>query len=132
MSSFPTDVRYTIDHLWVRHQPDGDVVRVGLTDFAQESLGDIQAMTLPQVGDAITYGTGCGEVESIKSVNELIAPVTGHVRSRNSRLDQSPELANSDPYGEGWLYEVEAEPRSIPDQLARLMGAADYRRTVAN
>src|SRR5262249_18755906 len=97
MSDIPTSLRYTEDHLWARHEADGGVVRVGITDFAQESLGDVVAVTLPKVGTAVQAGEACGDIESVKSVSDLIAPVTGTVRASNDTLDQTPEVINTDP-----------------------------------
>ncbi len=101
---YPEDLQYTKDHEWVR--PQGETVRVGVTDFAQEALGDIVFVTLPDVGSDVTAGSTCGEIESTKSVSDVYAPVTGTVTERNEALDASPELVNSDPYGEGWMLEI--------------------------
>jgi glycine cleavage system H protein len=100
----PEDLRYTSDHEWVR--TEGDLVRVGVTDYAQEALGDIVFVTLPEVGSDVTAGSTCGEIESTKSVSDVYAPVTGTVVARNESLDSAPELINSDPYGEGWMLEI--------------------------
>ena len=109
----PDDLRYTAEHEWVRAA--GDRVRVGITDYAQESLGDIVFVTLPAVGAEVTAGQSFGEVESTKSVSDLFAPVAGTVVARNEELDAHPELVNSDPYGEGWM--VEIEPTGGVDQV---------------
>jgi glycine cleavage system H protein len=101
---YPEDLQYTKDHEWVRSQ--GDTVRVGVTDFAQEALGDIVFVTLPDVGSEVTAGATCGEIESTKSVSDVYAPVTGTVVARNEGLDSAPELINSDPYGDGWMLEI--------------------------
>ena len=101
---YPEDLQYTKDHEWVRSQ--GETVRVGVTDFAQEALGDIVFVTLPEVGSDVTAGSTCGEIESTKSVSDVYAPVTGTVVARNQSLDSAPELINSDPYGEGWMLEI--------------------------
>jgi len=105
---YPEDLQYTKDHEWVRSQGDSpDVtVRVGVTDFAQEALGDIVFVTLPEVGSDVAAGSTCGEIESTKSVSDIYAPVTGTVVARNESLDSAPELINSDPYGEGWMLEI--------------------------
>jgi glycine cleavage system H protein len=97
----PEDLQYTKDHEWVRDE--GDTVRVGVTDYAQDALGDIVFVTLPENGTQVTAGETCGEVESTKSVSDLYAPVTGTVVERNDALDSAPELVNSDPYGDGWM-----------------------------
>ena len=107
---YPEDVKYTAEHEWVRNA-DGERVRVGITSFAAESLGDIVYVNLPEPGAAVTAGEPCGEVESTKSVSDVYAPVTGTVTGRNEALDGSPDLINSDPYGEGWMLEIEpADP----------------------
>lgn len=121
----PSDLQYTAEHEWVRSGGDLEegVVRVGITHHAQDALGDIVFVELPAVGDTITAGEPCGEVESTKSVSELYAPVSGQVLSRNEQLDGSPEVINSDPYGEGWMFEVRL---SDPGQLGSLLDAAAY------
>ena len=101
---YPAGLRYTAEHEWVR--ADGDVLRIGITSFAQEALGDVVYVSLPTVGDAVVAGDTRGEVESTKSVSDLYAPVSGEVTGVNSALDATPELVNSDPYGEGWMYEL--------------------------
>ena len=101
---YPAGLRYTAEHEWVR--TEGDVVRIGITSFAQEALGDVVYVSLPGVGDTVTAGDTCGEVESTKSVSDLYAPVSGEVTAVNPALDATPELVNSDPYGEGWMYEL--------------------------
>ena len=105
--STPADLKYTAEHEWVRVV--GDHVRVGITDYAQESLGDIVFVTLPAVGTAVTTGQSFGEVESTKSVSDLFAPLGGVVVARNEELDAHPELVNSDPYGEGWMVDIAPE-----------------------
>jgi glycine cleavage system H protein len=116
VSDFPEQLRYTAEHEWVAPAGDG-VVRVGITDYAQESLGDIVFVSLPAVGATVTAGQPCGEVESTKSVSDVYAPVTGVVVSRNDRLDQAPELVNSDPYGEGWIVEIRPDAADAVDAL---------------
>lgn len=118
----PADLRYTSDHEWVRVQGDGRV-RVGITAFAQNALGDVVYVSLPAVGDTVSAGDACGEVESTKSVSDIYAPVAGTVSSVNDALDSSPELINSDPYGEGWMFELEAVDSAATDQL---MDSAAY------
>ena len=119
---YPEDLRYTTEHEWVRGGAQS--VRVGITDYAQEALGDIVFVTLPEVGDEVTAGQPCGEVESTKSVSDVYAPVTGLVVARNTALDAAPELLNADPYGEGWLIEIEP---SDPSPLEDLLDAKAYR-----
>ena len=111
----PAGLRDTAEHEWVR--ADGDTVRVGITSFAQEALGDVVYVSLPTVGDAVAAGDTCGEVESTKSVSDLYAPVSGEVTAVNPALDATPELVNSDPYGEGWMYELRPSDTGAVDAL---------------
>ena len=115
----PTDLRYTVEHEWLRQPGDAaGSIRVGITDFAQDALGDIVYVSLPDVGDTITSGSACGELESTKSVSDVYAPVTGEVVAVNESLDATPELVNNDPYGAGWLFEVvPAEGEDIDGML---------------
>ena len=114
---FPDDLRYTTDHEWVR-RGEGSTVRVGITSFAQEALGDVVFVTLPEVGVEVSAGSACGEVESTKSVSDIYPPLSGTVTARNDALDGAPELVNSDPYGEGWMFELEvADPAGLDDLL---------------
>ncbi|HQU25416.1 MAG TPA: glycine cleavage system protein GcvH [Acidimicrobiales bacterium] len=117
----PGDLRYSNDHEWARKE--GEVVRVGITDYAQDALGDVVFVDLPEVGDAVGVGGTLGEVESTKSVSEVYAPVSGTVRAVNEALRQSPELVNADPYGEGWLCEIEVASSAEYDGL---LDAAGY------
>ncbi|PZF85122.1 glycine cleavage system protein GcvH [Jiangella anatolica] len=125
---YPDDLKYTAEHEWVRRPGEADgSVRVGITHFAQEQLGDIVYVQLPAVGDDVTAGAVCGELESTKSVSELFAPLTGTVVARNEELDAAPEQVNADPYGAGWMIEiVPADPGAV-DQL---LTADDYRSQV--
>jgi glycine cleavage system H protein len=100
----PEDLRYTPEHEWVKEA--GETVRVGVTDFAQEALGDIVFVTLPDVGAEVSAGEPCGEVESTKSVSDIYSPVDGEVAEVNGDVDEDPGLVNSDPYGAGWLMRV--------------------------
>jgi glycine cleavage system H protein len=119
---FPADLRYTSEHEWVRQ--DGDRIRIGITSYAQDALGDIVFVTLPEVGADVTAGHTCGEVESTKSVSDIYSPVTGSVLAVNPALDATPELVNSDPYGEGWMFEITAQDSAA---VAALMTAEQYR-----
>ena len=121
----PDDLKYTAEHEWVR--PVGDHVRAGITDYAQEQLGDVVYVSLPEVGAAVTAGQACGEVESTKSVSDVYAPVTGVVVARNDELDQHPDLVNSDPYGGGWLLEIQPADDSAVEGL---LDAATYRSQI--
>ena len=112
---YPAGLRYTAEHEWVR--TDGDTVRVGITAFAQEALGDVVYVSLPTVGDSVVAGDTCGEVESTKSVSDLYAPLSGEVTAVNEALDSTPELVNTDPYGEGWMYELKVDDLAAVDAL---------------
>ncbi len=112
----PQDLSYTAEHEWVR-ATEGQTVRVGITDYAQSALGDIVFVSLPAVGTAVTPGQPLGEVESTKSVSDVFAPVTGTVLTRNDALESQPELLNSDPYGEGWIIEIEVADLGVLDTL---------------
>jgi glycine cleavage system H protein len=125
---YPEDLKYTTDHEWVRSTDNG-TIRFGITDYAQDALGDIVYVSLPDVGTAVTAGEACGEVESTKSVSDLYAPVTGTVTARNEALSGTPEVVNADPYGEGWMVEVQV---ADPDQVASLLDSAGYAGHVAS
>ena len=112
---FPQDLRYTKEHEWVRVE-DGRA-RVGITDFAQDALGDVVYADLPEVGTAVTAGEPFGEVESTKSVSDLYSPVSGSIAERNPMIDDRPELVNEQPYGDGWLVVVELADATLPDDL---------------
>jgi glycine cleavage system H protein len=129
MPDIPADLRYSTDHLWVRTGADG-LVRVGVTDFAQQSLGDVVDVSPPKPGDTVTAGQACGDIESVKSVSDLIAPVTATVRARNEDLAEAPDLVNTDPCGQGWLFEIQSDPASLGQQLADLVDADAYRGLV--
>jgi glycine cleavage system H protein len=117
----PEDLQYTADHEWVR--VEGDSLRVGVTDYAQDALGDIVFVTLPEAGSHLTAGEACGEIESTKSVSDVYAPVTGTVVERNEALDAAPELVNTDPYGEGWMLAIRPDDGTAADGL---LDAATY------
>ena len=127
---FPEDLKYTAEHEWLRDpgQAEGSV-RVGITSYAQDALGDIVFVQLPEVGETVTSGAVVGELESTKSVSEVYAPLGGEVVARNEALDATPELCNTDPYGEGWILEIEASDASAADGL---MSAGDYEATVTS
>lgn len=120
--NIPEELRYSSDHEWAR--PENGKVRVGITDFAQDNLGDVVFVSVPEVGSTLTAGASFGEVESTKSVSDLYAPIDGVVLEVNGELEAHPELLNSDPYGEGWICLI--EPAS-PDAIATLLDAAGYR-----
>jgi glycine cleavage system H protein len=125
MSEVPSDLKYTAEHEWVRTGDGSQTVRVGITDYAQEALGDVVYVSLPEVGSKVTAGGACGEVESTKSVSDLYAPVSGTVTARNDALDDQPELINSDPYGDGWIIEIELDAADSAE-LDALLDAASY------
>jgi glycine cleavage system H protein len=102
--SFPQDIRYSDTHEWAR--PVGDAIRVGITDFAQDRLGDITYVEMPQVGDSFQQGQRCGTLESAKALSDLFVPISGEVVALNSALEESPELINQDPYRQGWIVEL--------------------------
>lgn len=116
MSDVPSDLKYTAEHEWVR-TGDAAAVRVGITDYAQQALGDVVYVSLPEIGAAVTAGSACGEIESTKSVSDLFAPVSGTVTARNDDLDGQPELINADPYGSGWIIEIEPSGDADFDSL---------------
>ncbi|MDI1465656.1 glycine cleavage system protein GcvH [Catellatospora sp. KI3] len=118
----PEDLKYTAEHEWVATR--GGTVRVGITHFAQDALGDIVYVQLPEAGAKVDAGDSFGEVESTKSVSEIYAPIGGTVTARNEALGDSPDLINTDPYGEGWLVEIEA---TDPAAVDALLDAAAYR-----
>ena len=124
---FPEDLKYTSEHEWVRPAGESGAVRVGITDFAQDALGDIVYVSLPEVGAEVEGGAAVGELESTKSVSDVYAPLSGTVAAVNEALDGTPELINSDPYGDGWLFELTLSDASSVDAL---MDAAQYESTV--
>jgi glycine cleavage system H protein len=115
MSSFPTDLHYTHDHEWLR--PAGAAWRVGITQFAVDQLGDITLVDLPKEGDLVTKGQRFGTIESVKSVSDLYAPVSGRITASNPALKDSPELVNGEPYGAGWMVELEPTDKAEIDEL---------------
>ena len=121
MSQIPADLQYTKEHEWVAPTSTPLRIRMGITDYAQGALGDIVYVQMPKVGEAVTADKVCGEVESTKSVSEIFAPVSGTVVAINSDLDNAPELINSDPYGAGWLVEIE-----VQQEPEGLLSAAQY------
>ena len=119
---YPEELRYTEQHEWARRE--GNIVRVGITDFAQDALGDVVYVDIPEVGTEVRAGEPFGEVESTKSVSDVYSPVTGSVVGRNESIVDAPETVNEDPYGEGWMILIEC---SDPSELDALMDAAAYR-----
>jgi glycine cleavage system H protein len=130
VSDIPPDLHYTAEHEWVRRSGD-DTVRVGITDFAQSALGDVVFVQLPDVGAEVTAGESFGEVESTKSVSDLFAPLSGTVTAVNGDLDGSPQLVNSDPYGAGWLLDIQVSDGSeLESAVSGLLDAEAYRGTL--
>ncbi|MCW2664882.1 MAG: glycine cleavage system protein [Mycobacterium sp.] len=130
MSDIPSDLHYTAEHEWVRRSGE-DIVRVGITDFAQSALGDVVFVQLPDVGSQVTAGESFGEVESTKSVSDLFAPVSGTVLAINGDLDGSPQLVNSDPYGSGWLVDVQVSAAAeLESAISTLLDPEAYRGTL--
>jgi glycine cleavage system H protein len=123
--NIPQELRYSREHEWVR--VDGSIARIGITDFAQESLGDVVFVQLPDVGIEIVAGASASEIESTKSVSDVYVPVSGAVHAVNAALVEKPELVNSDPYGEGWILEVVL---ADPAELEALLDAEQYRNLV--
>lgn len=121
MTDVRSDLGYSTDHLWVRPSSGDGVVRIGVTDFAQQALGDVVDLSLPSVGVVVQAGEACGDIESVKSVSDLVAPVSGEVVGVNDEVAGSPELVNADPYGKGWLFEVS------PSSVDALLSADAYR-----
>jgi glycine cleavage system H protein len=124
---FPTDVRYTRDHEWAR--AEGDRIRVGVTDYAQDALGDVVYVDLPEVGTQVSAGESLGEIESTKSVSDVMSPATGTVAERNPLLDDRPELVNAEPFAGGWLVVIQLADRS---ELEGLLDASAYEAFVRN
>ena len=129
MSEIPSELSYTAEHEWVQRVGD-DTVRVGITDFAQSSLGDVVFVQLPDVGTGVTAGESFGEVESTKSVSDLYSPVTAKVLAVNGDLESSPQLVNSDPYGEGWLVVLQADADALAEEVGGLLDADAYHALV--
>lgn len=127
MAENPQDLRYTNDHEWLR--AEGDRWRVGITKFATTQLGDVVMVELPRVGTVIARGDAIGTIESVKAVSELYAPISGKIAAVNEQLNDSPELINNEPYGEGWMIEIEPSNRSERDEL---LTAEAYEKLIAS
>ncbi len=127
MSNIPADLYYTAEHEWVTTPSAESVVRVGITDFAQDALGDVVYVQLPDVGAMVTGTDVVGEVESTKSVSDVYAPVSGEIVARNEALDGEPALINSDPYGAGWLLEIRVSDPAVVDGL---LSSSNYAQQV--
>jgi glycine cleavage system H protein len=121
VSSIPSELQFTKEHEWVSPTSSENVYRVGITDFAQSALGDIVYVQLPKLGQSVTAGEVCGEIESTKSVSEIYSPLTGSVTAVNNDLDSVPEVINSEPYGSGWILEI-----SVSGELPTLLSDQEY------
>ena len=126
----PDDLQYTRSHEWVRSLPNGEV-EVGITDYAQKTLGDLVFVEVPQVGAQVSAGVACAVVESVKAASDVYSPVTGRVTARNERLTETPELLNSDPYGAGWMMRVQvdtsvAASAAVGAGAGAMLGAREY------
>ena len=126
MSNVPAELKYTKEHEWVKVESDPKKVKVGITDFAQEALGDIVYIQMPKVGETVGAEKVCGEVESTKSVSEIYSPVSGKVISINTELETRPEVINQDPYGAGWIMEIE-----ISGDSSELLDSAAYETLIS-
>ncbi len=126
MSQIPEELRYATSHEWVRMEDDGNVY-VGISDHAQDSLGDLVFVEPPEVGDEISTGDECGVVESVKAASDIYAPMSGEVIAVNENLEDSPELVNQDPYGDGWIYQLKPANKAEWDEL---LSADDYATTL--
>jgi glycine cleavage system H protein len=124
MSNVPSDLKYTKDHEWVRDNGDGTVT-VGITDHAQEALGDLVFVEVPEVGKALSGGDACAVVESVKAASDVYCPIDGEVTESNEALGDAPESVNEDPYGEGWIFRLSVSDAGVLDDL---MDAAAYEK----
>lgn len=123
--NFPEELKYTNDHEWIR--VEGNVAYVGITDFAQHELGDIVYIEIDTLGKEVSKDDQFGTVEAVKTVSDLLMPITGKIAELNKKLDANPELVNSDPYGDGWMVKIEISDAS---QLEKLLSSADYKALV--
>lgn len=130
MSNIPADLTYTAEHEWVQ-VIDESTIRFGITDYAQDALGDIVFVSLPNVGDSLTAGSTCGEIESTKSVSDIYAPVSGEVIARNDAVETAPDTLNSDPYKNGWIVDVRVSGNAA-ELAAGLLDAAGYQALTSN
>lgn len=127
MSNIPTDLRYTSSHEWVRDNGDGTVT-IGITDHAQEQLGDLVFVETPEIGNNVEAGDACAVVESVKAASDIYAPLSGEIIETNAALTDEPELVNSDAFGEGWIFQVKMEDE---EALTQLLDAEAYEAVVA-
>lgn len=127
MSRIPTELKYTLSHEWLRSLPDG-TVEIGISDHAQEALGDLVFVELPELGRRLAAGEACAVVESVKAASDIFAPIGGTVVATNEKLAQAPELVNRDPYGSGWLMRLKPQ---APEAMTGLLSAQDYQAVAA-
>ncbi|MCB0327881.1 MAG: glycine cleavage system protein GcvH [Bdellovibrionales bacterium] len=125
---FPKDLQYTKEHEWVREESQPNMLLVGITEYAQEKLGDVVHVELPEVGTEVSLGDSFGSVESVKAVSDIYAPVSGVVKEINDTLLDTPELVNEDPYGEAWMLKIEM---TKPEELKELLSSQDYEAHIA-
>lgn len=126
MSNVPTELKYAASHEWVRDEGNGEYV-VGITEHAQELLGDMVFVDLPDVGAAVTAGDDCAVAESVKAASDIYAPISGEIVAVNEALEASPELVNSEPYGDGWLFRIKASDAA---ELGKLLDADAYQASI--
>jgi glycine cleavage system H protein len=126
MSNIPTDLKYATSHEWIRAEGNG-VFTVGITEHAQDLLGDMVFVELPEVGDNVAQGDDCAVAESVKAASDIYAPISGEIVAVNDVLNDSPELVNSAPYGEGWMFQIKASDES---EVAGLLDAAGYKNAI--
>ncbi|MBN8447089.1 MAG: glycine cleavage system protein GcvH [Rheinheimera sp.] len=126
MSNIPTDLKYATSHEWIRAEGNG-VFTVGITEHAQDLLGDMVFVELPEVGDNVAQGDDCAVAESVKAASDIYAPISGEIVAVNDALNDSPELVNSAPYGDGWMFQVKASDES---EVAGLLDAAGYKNAI--
>ena len=128
---FPAELKYTAEHEWVRTPGEtAGSVRIGITDYAQDALGDIVYVQLPEIGEQVTAGAAVGELESTKSVSDVYSPVSGEVVARNEALDATPELVNSDPYGAGWFVKIKMDNPGDADAMLSSEEYDEYLTTI--
>ncbi|WP_321478665.1 glycine cleavage system protein GcvH [uncultured Bacteroides sp.] len=123
--NFPEELKYTKEHEWIR--VDGNVAYVGITDYAQEQLGDIVFVDIPSIGEKLEYGEVFGTIEVVKTISDLFIPVAGEILEENKMLEEKPELVNQDPYGEGWLVKIALSPNS---DFSSLLDAKEYKKLI--
>ncbi|EKF62646.1 glycine cleavage system H protein [Serratia plymuthica A30] len=126
MSNVPTELKYAASHEWVRDEGNGEYV-VGITEHAQELLGDMVFVDLPEIGAAVTAGDDCAVAESVKAASDIYAPISGEIVAVNEALEASPELVNSEPYGDGWLFRIKASDAA---ELGKLLDAGAYQASI--